>query len=151
MLGGATAEDAGQEVLAQVTVVYPAGADMAAVADALDDLYPDTALEELTLYPLYNPLNADGLYQKAMTASDQCRLWGSETVGEALGEADAAAFREGWPAWLPGMTAADWDSFADSARLVTVVCEDSGQGPTLQFDGYNLAVWRYLQAQQPGA
>lgn len=150
-LGGATAEDAGQEVLAQVTVVYPAGTDMAAVADALDDLYPDTALEELTLYPLYNPLNADGLYQKAMTASDQCRLWGSETVGEALGEADAAAFREGWPAWLPGMTAADWDSFADSARLVTVVCEDSDQGLTLQFDGYNLAVCRYLQAQQPGA
>lgn len=42
VLGGATAEDAGQEVLAQVTVVYPAGTDMAAVADALDDLYPPT-------------------------------------------------------------------------------------------------------------
>lgn len=44
-------------------------------------------------------------------------------------------------------TAQDWEHFSQSGRMVTVVCTLDENGPLVQFDAYNLAVYQELAAQ----
>lgn len=137
----------GQEVLAQVWVMYPAGTDMTKVAEELDKLYGGSSLSEVTLYPLYNALDTGELQEKKEQASDTLKIWGTDTVGTAIGEEDAGFFRENWPIYQTGMKAEDWDDFSQNARFVTVLCVDDESAPYVQFDAYNLAVYEELKAQ----
>lgn len=138
----------GKEVLAMVTVLYPAGTDMAPVVAELEKMYPDDARQEVWHFPMYTALDTDGLQGQQDTASDNCKLWASETVAERLDGQDTAFFRENWPRYLPGLTEDSWEEFSRQARLVTVVCHTDGEAPYLQFDAYPMAVYNALCAQQ---
>lgn len=137
----------GQEVLAEVTVRYPAGTDMTKVEKELNKLYGGSSLSEVTLYPLYNPLDTGELLEQKEAASDTLKLWGTDTVGTAVGEADAGFFRENWPIYQTDMKAEDWDNFSRQARFVTIRCVSEEDGPYVQFNAYNLAVYEELKAQ----
>lgn len=137
----------GQEVLAQVLVLYPAGTDMTKVAEELDKLYGGSSLSEVSLYPLYTALDTGALQEKKEQASDTLKIWGTDPVGTAIGEEDAEFFRENWPIYQTDMRAEDWDDFSQKARFVTVLCVDDENAPYVQFDAYNLAVYEELNAQ----
>lgn len=138
----------GKEVLAMVTVLYPAGTDMAPVVAELERLYPDNAREEVWRFPVYMALDSEALQGQNDKASDSCKLWGSDTVAERIGEKNAAFFRENWPRYLPCVTEETWEEFSQKARLVTAVCYTDDQAPYLQFDAYPLAVYNVLEAQR---
>lgn len=45
------------------------------------------------------------------------------------------------------MKAEDWDNFSRQARFVTIRCVSEEEGPYVQFNAYNLAVYEELKAQ----
>ena len=65
----------------------------------------------------------------------------------AVGQADAGFFRENWPIYQTDMKAEDWDNFSRQARFVTIRCVSEEDGPYVQFNAYNLAVYEELKAQ----
>lgn len=140
---------AGEEVLAGITVQYPQGTDTEKLAAALKAQYGEP-LPELTLYPLYNALGA-GMAAEEKQASGTQQLWGGATVESQLSGQDAAFFRQNWPVYLPGMeTEQDWEQFSQNGRMVTLVADLNETAPLLQFDAYNLAVYRQLAARLGG-
>ena len=142
-----TASAPGEEVLAGVTVIYPAGADLEKVRQQLDSLYGKSALNEITVFSPYSPLDSDTLSGQKQTASDTTALWGTPALSSEIGGKDKASFQEKWPAFQPGLTAEDWESFSDEARFVTIVCEEGEEFSSVQFYAYNLNVYNELSAQ----
>ena len=137
---------AGNEVLASVYVLYPEGTDTEQLVSELKEQYGET-LPELTLFPMFNSLGT-GMPAEEVKASDTQLLWGSDTVESQLNSKDVSFFQNNWPIYLPDMaTAQDWEHFSQSGRMVTVVCTLDENGPLVQFDAYNLAVYQELAAQ----
>lgn len=137
---------AGQEVLAGVSVLYPAGTDTEKVVAELTEQYGEP-LPELTLYPLYNALGS-GMPAEEKQTSDTQWLWGGATVESQLSGQDADLYRQNWPTYRPDMAAEqDWEQFAQNARVVTVVASLDEEGLLVQFDAYDLAVYRELAAR----
>ena len=135
------ATSSGEEVLASVTIVYPASADMEKVRQELDSLYGKSSLDEVTVFSLYNPLDSDTLSSRKLEVSDTISVWGTPTLSSEIGDENKAIFQENWPAFQPGLASEDWDSFSDDARFVTIVCEEGDDSSTLQFYAYNLNVY----------
>lgn len=137
----------GEEVLAGVTVIYPAGTDLQKVRQELDSLYGKSALNEITVFSPYSPLDSDTLSDQKQTASDTTALWGTKVLSSEIGDEDKAGFQEKWPAFQPGLSPEDWEAFSDEARFVTIVCEEGEEFSYVQFYAYNLNVYNELSAQ----
>ncbi len=141
----------GKEVLASVTVAYPAGTDMEHVVKEMNQLYGKQSLSEISVFSLYDPLGTNTLYEQQEKETDTQKVWGNDTVASRISPDQLSFFRENWPIYQSNMTEDDWETFSEKGRMVTILCSMDQKTPYIQFEAYNLAVYHELEKRNSSA
>ena len=137
----------GDELLCAVTVMYPKDADMEKVQKELEKQYGKYKLSDMQEFSFYNALGEDTLSVSEYEESDTLKLWGDETIENAIGEKDTAFFRENWPYYVPNLDESQWEEFSRNGHLVTVSMAKEEENKTVNFNGYNLAVYEEIKEE----
>ncbi len=139
----------GEPKLCAAEISYPDDADMENVLKEMEKAYGDT-LPDVRIFSMFDSLDSGGIPQNDYIEAEDLKLWGSCTVGEAVPEEQKDDFGELWEELQTGLTADNWESFSNEARLATAVWSaGSEEFQTLEkngvkFDAYNYIVYEAI-------
>lgn len=110
--------------------------------------YGKYKLSDMQEVSFYNALGEDALSVSEYEESDTLKLWGNETIEKAIGEKDTAFFQENWPYYIPNLDESQWEEFLQKGHLVTVSMSKEEENQTVNFNGYNLAVYEGIKEER---
>lgn len=137
--------DNGTMELCAVRAVYPENADMDHVLKNMKKSYGAT-IPDITGYLRYSVFG-DVLEEKRYVESENLKIWADKTVAESIGKGNGQDYEKPWEFFQTGLNADTWDEFSQNARMVKVTWSTEENVNTLDFDAYNLCVYRQLKSQ----
>lgn len=134
--------------LCRVRVSYPEGTDMNRVLKELQGIYGQTVPNVIVYLKL--SVFDDKLSENQYTESEHVRIWANHSIDELIPQNEAKNYEQGWEIFQDGLTEENWDEFSQNASMVTVIWSTTENGNTLDFDAYNLLVYKGLSSQLSG-
>lgn len=132
--------------LCYVRVTYLEGSDMNHVLTQMQKVYGET-ISDVTVYRGFSAFGDKVLTEDHYAASENLKIWAGSSVTECIPENKSENYRKSREFFQYGLTEENWDIFSQNARMVTVIWSVDEGVNRLEFNAYQLAVYKELKNQ----